>query len=196
MAADLEVEARVEIGPLVVFSFTQGGVHGHHDPFQGVGFFTGHALGGTARGHDLEALHHGEDLVHRLPGNEAHRGSHVGNVGDQALRLEELQAFPHRDRADFELLSQLVDHEAPARLELAAHDRVPQGPVHELPLRAEAHARHEGGKGGVAQARTTRVFFCTASCAARQARAEPMALSGPQRRGRPTRTAAQNSEIS
>ena len=38
-----------------------------------------------------------------------------GMFGDQALRLEELQAFAHRDRAHLEPAGQLVDHEAPAR---------------------------------------------------------------------------------
>ena len=96
----------------------------------------GHALGGGARGHDLEALHHREDLVDRLARDRAHGGADVGDVVDEALRLQELQGLAHRDGAHLELARELVDHEPPAGRELAAHDRVAQRAVDELLLRA------------------------------------------------------------
>ena len=148
-----------------------------------------------ADGHDLEALHDGEDLVHRLARDRADRGAHVGDVWHQPLRLEELQGLADRDRAHLELTRQLVDHEPLARLELAAHDRVAQRPVDELLLRAEAQSRGEW-RAAMGQADATiLVFFWIASKPAMHARAEPIAV-GPARSGLPVRTAAQKPEIS
>src|SRR5207247_184410 len=87
----------------------------------------------------FRSLHELEDLGDRLPGDRAHRGPRVRDVGHEPLGLEELKGLPHGARADLELPGQVLDDEALLGDELAAHDGVPERLVDELLLCAETH---------------------------------------------------------
>ena len=95
----------------------------------------GGALGGDARGDDLQAFEQREDLDDRGARDGRDGGADVRDAQHEPLGLEQPQRFAHGNDADLELPREIVDDQTRARRELAADDRFAQRRVDELLLR-------------------------------------------------------------
>ena len=131
-----EVEACVDLGPVQRRAGFEGAVHlGDASARATRNRRRCSALGGDARGNDLEAFEQREHLDDRGARDGRDGGADVRNAQHQPLGLEQAERFAHGNDADFELTRQIVDDETSARCELAADDRFAQRRVDELLLR-------------------------------------------------------------
>src|SRR5205823_2949326 len=107
--ADQQMELGIEAGPLRVPLRFDGFVHVVDQVPERIQLARVPSLRDEPRGDDLEALEHGENVLNRLARNRSDGGASVRNGHDEALRLEDLNRFAHRNDADLEAPCEIVD---------------------------------------------------------------------------------------
>ena len=113
--ADREVEAGVDVGPVQRRSGLEGAVHLGDEPGQVLEVGRGGALGGDARGDDLQPFEQGEDLDDRGARDRRDGGADVRDAQHEPLGLEQAKRLPDRNDADLELPREVVDDQTRAR---------------------------------------------------------------------------------
>ncbi len=129
------------LGPVQRRSRLEGAVHLGDEPGQVLEVGRGGALGGDARGDDLQPFEQGEDLDDRGARDRRDGGADVRDAQHEPLGLEQAKRLPDRNDAHLELPREVVDDQTRARAELAPDDRLAQRRVDELLLGEVAGAR-------------------------------------------------------
>jgi hypothetical protein len=97
------------------------------------------ALGGQPDGAALERLAHEGGVGDRVRADQRDEGAELGHDRHQALVAKARQRLAHRRAAHAQPVGQLVLRQAPARLELGAHDGLAQRNVDLIASRPAAH---------------------------------------------------------
>jgi hypothetical protein len=127
-----KVELPVHLGPLRGPLRRQGTVHAVDELCEPTQLLRIRPLSHQARSDDFQPLEHGEDVLNRLRRNRGNRRACVRDDDHEALGLEHLDRLADRNRADVQPPREIVDDHPLAGVQLAAHDRVPEGLVREF----------------------------------------------------------------
>ena len=116
-AAEGEVEARVQVRPLVEPVRRHRAIHLLDDLAEQFHLIGVRARGRLPRRDDFQPFEHGKDFQDRVARDRRDRRADVRHVHDQTFRLEDLERLANGDRADLEPPGQVVDDEPLAGLQ-------------------------------------------------------------------------------